>query len=54
VQVVRPSWGFDETRGMGEDFADPAEVAAYVRRQGVDPEAERRRVAELGIRRATR
>jgi cyclopropane fatty-acyl-phospholipid synthase-like methyltransferase len=44
-----PAWLYDETRGMAVDFADPAEVAAYDRRQGTDPEADRRRVAGLGV-----
>lgn len=33
------SWEYDELRQVGIDFADPEEVAAYDKRQGVDPAA---------------
>jgi cyclopropane fatty-acyl-phospholipid synthase-like methyltransferase len=49
VPVTRPSWWWDETRGLAVDFADPDEVAGYDVRQGTDPEVERRRIERLGI-----
>jgi ubiquinone/menaquinone biosynthesis C-methylase UbiE len=43
-------WTYDEFAQIGLDFADPAEVEAYDRRQGDRDAANRKLLKELGVR----